>query len=95
MILNLVQLKIIHHTLSFMLLIITIKLLQFTVVFCLSVSLYPRQPYSLSLYLRRFLHSSQCRAVIVAVGPGWRCSVLSQDLADLEIWLPGEEVADG
>lgn len=27
------------------------------------------------------LHSFQWQAVIVAVGPGWRCSVLSQDLS--------------
>lgn len=36
--------------------------------------------FTLSLF-SSLLHSFQWQAVIVAVGPGWRCSVLSQDLS--------------
>lgn len=43
-----------------------------------------RVSFTLSLFtslVPSLLHSSRRRAVIVAVGPGWRCSVLSQDLS--------------
>lgn len=50
--------------------------------------------FTLSLF-SSFPHGSQWSAVLVAVGPGGDAVFFPRTWADLEIWLPGEEVADG